>query len=165
MERAREVRIERWSSRTFYVVPCPFRVDLPLDMSGCIVGALRDTGSAGHRRVAGGAILASDALHRGAIYVEVEPARMEDPMITSMSADVLARALPFQPGGLRAEVDELLRWSNELGHEVGTFYVGFAPGEGPRSFRPTRLFAMLDGGALVEHFEVRTQRQYVTRVA
>src|SRR5438045_2509830 len=105
-ERAREVRIERWSGRNFYVVPCPFRVDIPLDMSGCVVGALRDTSTSGHRRIAGGMILASDALHRGAIYVEVEPMRYEDPMITTMSAEVLARALPPQPAGLRGEVDE-----------------------------------------------------------
>ena len=43
-----------------------------------------------------------------------------------------------------------------------TFYVGFVAGEGPRAFRPKSLFAALDGGELVEHFEVHTRKAYVT---
>jgi hypothetical protein len=162
---SREVRIERWNGRAFFVVPCPFRVDLPLDMSGCIAGALRDTMASGHRRSPGGSILASDAKRGGAIFVEVEPKTDDDPRVAWIEGDVLARALPLRPAALRSEVEELLRWSGELGHEVSTFYVGFAPGHGPRSFLPARLFAALDGGAVVEHFEVRSTRRYVARVA
>ncbi len=159
MDSAREVRIERWTGRSFFVVPFPFRVDLPLDMSGCIVAALRDTGTAGFRRVPGGAILASDARCGGAIFVEVDP-RGDDPRLSSISGEVLARALPPHASPLRAEVDELVRWSGELGNHVDAFYVGFCAGEGPRHFRPARLFALLDGGALVDKFEVRTRKLY-----
>ena len=159
---AREVRIERWAGRPFYVVACPFRVDLPLDMSGCIVSALRETIGAGHRRPHGGLILASDARGRGAVYIEVDPPRTDDSRVCWIEGDLLTRALPPPPTPLRAEVDELVRWSGELAREVGIFYVSFAPGEGPRAFRPVRLLAALDGGGVVEHFEVRTSKQYVS---
>ena len=156
----REVRIERWTGRAFFVVAC--RIDLtPLDMSGCIVDALKNTIASGLRRLPGGAILASDASRRGAIFVEVDPVSVGHPSVSRIDGDLLARALPAAPTALRGEVEELLRWSNELGHDVGAFYVGFSAGEGPRVFRPTRLFAALDGGELVEHFEVRTRRHYV----
>lgn len=167
----RVVRLERWTSKAFHVVPCRFGVDLPLDMSGCIVAALQDTMQAGHRRLPGGLVLASDrsvgtdrSLRNGAIFVEVQPAH-DDASIAWLEGDLLVRSLPARPSGLRSEVDELLRWSTELGHDVGTFYVGFTPGEGPRSFRPARLFAALDG-AIVETFEVRSaRRSTVTRFA
>src|SRR4051812_28623590 len=46
----REVRLERWDRRPFYVVDCPFRVDVPFDMSECVIAALRQAQSEGHRR-------------------------------------------------------------------------------------------------------------------
>lgn len=161
MHDAREVRIERWIGRSFYVSASSFHVDLPLDMSGCIAAALRDARIEGHRRTPGGAILASDARRGGAIFVEVEPSAVDDPSIARLDAEVLARRLPLESMRLRAEVDELLRWSNELGHAIAAFYVGFSAGEGPRSFRPTRLFGALESSAVVEPFEVRCRRQYV----
>lgn len=164
-EAVREVRIERWSGRAFYVVSCGFRVDLPLDMSGCIVAALRETSQEGHRRIPGGALLATDARSGGAIFVEVAAPQVDDPRVSWLHGEVLARALPSGPTPLRGEVDELVRWSGELGHHVASFYVGFTAAESPKMFRPSRLFAMLEQGALVEHFEVRTRREYVTRVA
>lgn len=161
MHDGREVRIERWIGRAFYVATCSFRVDLPLDMSGCVAAALRDASVEGHRRTPGGAILASDARRGGAIFVEVEPSAVDDASIARIDAEVLARRLPLPASPLRAEVDELLRWSHELGHCIAAFYVGFTAGERPRSFRPTRLFAALESTAVVEPFEVRTRRQYV----
>jgi hypothetical protein len=157
------VRIERWQSRAFHVCPCPFRVDLPLDMSGCIVSALKDTMNAGHRRSPGGLILASDrcAGASGAIYVEVEP-MSDDPAIAWLEGDLLVRALPPRSAPLRNEVDELVRWSSELGREVDTFFVGFIPGEGPRSFRPARLIAALED-VVVETFEIRGARRSLVR--
>lgn len=175
LDPSRVVRLERWEARAFHVVPCPFRVDLPLDMSGCIVAALQDAMRAGHRRTPGGAILASDrsavprddtgaarALRNGAIYVQVDPTH-DDPALQWLDGDLLARSLSPSGGGLRGEVDELLRWSNELGHDVESFFVGFAPGEGPRSFRAVRLLAHLADGPIVETFEVQSTRRYVTR--
>jgi hypothetical protein len=161
MQDAREVRIERWVGRSFYVSASHFRVDLPLDMSGCIAAALRDARSEGHRRTPGGAILASDARRGGAIFVEVERSSVDDDAVVRLDAEVLARRLPIDTPRLRPEVDELMRWSTELGHGIAAFYVGFAAGEGPRSFRPTRLFAALESSAVVEPFEVRCRRQYV----
>jgi hypothetical protein len=167
---ARVVRLERWEARAFHVVPCPFRVDLPLDMGGCVAAALHDTMRAGHRRIVGGMILASDrhaatrtsvtrSICDGAIFIEVEP-RDDDPALTWIEGDVLSRALPGTSSRLRQEVDELLRWSGELGNDVDAFYVGFSAGEGPRSFRPSRLLAALDGG-VVETFEIRLPRRHV----
>lgn len=160
----RVVRLERWNARCFVVVPCPFRVDLPLDMGGCITAALHEAMHSGHRRVPGGLILASDrqpnvlaAARNGAIFIEVEPSN--DPALAWIEGDLLTRALDSTTR-LRAEVDELIRWSFELGHDVDNFYVGFAAGEGPRSFRATRLLAALDGGPVVETFEIRSSRRY-----
>jgi hypothetical protein len=164
MER-RVVRLERWNARCFVVVPCPFRVDLPLDMSGCITAALHEAMHTGQRRVPGGLILASDrqpnvlaSARNGAIFIEVEPSN--DPTLAWIEGDLLTRALAPTAPRLRAEVDELIRWSFELGHDVDNFYVGFAPGEGPRNFRATRLLATLDGGPVVETFEIRSTRRY-----
>ncbi|MBI2393314.1 MAG: hypothetical protein HYV09_27265 [Deltaproteobacteria bacterium] len=163
----RVITLERWDARAFHVMPCPFRVDLPLDMSGCIASALHDAMRAGHRRVPRGQILASDrdpnavgaarSRREGAIFVEVEPS--EDRALAWIEGDVLVRALPARATPLRPEVTELLRWSEELGHDVDGFYVGFVAGEGPRAFRPARLLAALDGGPVVETFEVRTPRR------
>lgn len=160
------VSLERWEDRSFHVVPCPFRVDLPLDMSGCIAAALHDSMRAGHRRVPGGMILATDrnptasgaarARREGAIFIEVEES--DDPTVAWIGGDLLIRPLPAVATPLRAEVVELLRWSEELGHEVDGFYVGFVAGEGPRAFRPARLLAALDGG-VVETFEVRSSKR------
>jgi hypothetical protein len=171
---SREVRIERWIGRSFYVAASPFRVDLPLDVSGCIAAALRDARIEGHRRTPGGAILASDARRGGSadcgiaptsraprIFVEVERSAVDDPAVVRLDAEILARRLPRDAPRLRPEVDELMRWSNELGHAIAAFYVGFTAAEGPRSFRPTRLFAALESSAVVEPFEVRCRRQYV----
>jgi hypothetical protein len=169
MDPSRVVRLERWETRSFHVVPCPFRVDLPLDMSGCIAAALHDAMRAGHRRVPGGLILATDrapdavgaarARRDGAIFIEVDPST--DPSLALVEGDLLVRGLPNVGARLRSEVDELLRWAFELGHDVDGFYVGFAAGEGPRSFRATRLIAALDGGPVVETFEIRTPRRHV----
>ncbi|MGZ6067646.1 MAG: hypothetical protein ACXWUG_30995 [Polyangiales bacterium] len=161
---SRVVRLERWQSRAFHVVACPFRVDLPLDMSGCIVSALKDTMSAGHRRMPRGLVLASDrraGTSGGAIFVEVEP-MSDDPAIAWIEGDLLVRALPSSSNPLRHEVDELVRWSGELGRGVDSFYVGFTPGEGPRSFRPARLFAALED-VVVETFEIRSSRRSIMR--
>lgn len=169
MDPSRVVRLERWETRSFHVVPCPFRVDLPLDMGGCIAAALHDTMRAGHRRTPGGMILATDRApdavgaarvrRDGAIFVEVDPS--DDPTLAMIEGDLLTRALPPTGGRVRGEVDELMRWALELGHDVDGFYVGFAAGEGPRSFRATRLIAALDGGPVLETFEIRTPRRYV----
>jgi len=169
MDPTRVVRLERWETRSFHVVPCPFRVDLPLDMSGCIAAALHEAMRAGHRRVAGGLILATDrapdavgaarARRDGAIFIEVEP--NPDPALATIEGDLLVRGLPHANARVRGEVDELVRWAFELGHDVDTFYVGFAAAEGPRSFRATRLIAALDGGPVVETFEIRTPRRQV----
>lgn len=166
MKDARVVSLERWEDRAFHIVPCPFRVDLPLDMGGCIAGALHDTMRAGHRRVPRGMILASDrdptasgaarVRREGAIFIEVEPS--DAPSLAWIGGDLLVRPLPASGAPLRPEVNELLRWSQELGHDVDGFYVGFVAGEGPRSFRPSRLLAALDGG-VVETFEVRSSRR------
>lgn len=163
--KTREVRLERWDRpRAFHVVPCTFRVDVPLDMSGCIVSALRATMSRGLRRVPGGQILASDARRSGAVFVEVESPDEEDSTLAWLEGDLLSRALPSEGARIRTDVDELMRWALMLGHDVDSFYVGFVAAEGPRAFRPTRLLAALDGG-IVEHFEVRGSRQYFVRVA
>jgi hypothetical protein len=166
MDSSRVIRLERWQPRAFHVVPCPFHVDLPLDMSGCIAAALHDTLRSGYRRVAGGLILASDrhpgatgalrARRDGAIFIEVEAS--DTGALAWIDGDVLTRALPGGPARLRGEVDELLHWSVELGHDLDGFYVGFAAAEGPRNFRATRLLATLAGGPVVETFEVQSSR-------
>lgn len=164
MDNCREVRLERWDRpRAFHIVPCTFRVDVPLDMSGCIVAALKTTMSMGLRRVPGGHLLATDAKRSGAVFVEVEPPEEDDPTLVWLDGDVLSRALPVTGARIRADVDELMRWALMLGHDVESFYVSFVAGEGPRTFRPTRLLAALDGG-VVEHFEVKGSRQYFVPV-
>jgi hypothetical protein len=171
---ARVVRLERWAARAFHVVPCPFEVDRPLDLGGCIAKALHETRTSGRKRIAAGLIMASDRTspqeprrtrRSGAIFVEVDPRGLDDdPSIAWLDGDVLVRALPPRAAALRPEVDELLRWSIELGHEVDGFYVAFAAGEAPRSFRPVRLLAALDA-PVVETFEVRGTRRSITSFA
>jgi hypothetical protein len=163
----REVRIERWGARAFFVVPCPFRVDLPLDMSGCVVSALKDTMGAGYRRPPRGLILASDARGRGAVFVEIEPLgpnEAPDSRVTTLEGETLLRALPGRSSGLRSEVEELVRWSEQLGRGIAAFFVAFVAAEGPRSFRPAALLATLDAG-VVEHFEVRSSRRSIVAAA
>ncbi len=160
----REVRIERWESRAFFVVPCPFRVDLPLDMSGCIVSALQEAMREGYRRPRRSAILASDARGRGAVFVEIEPPEHHDSRVLQLDTECLVRALPGRASGLRGDVEELVRWSDQLARGIGAFYVAFAPAEGPRCFRPAALVATLDGD-VVENFEVRSSRRSIVAAA
>lgn len=160
----REVRIERWGARTFFVAPCPFRVDLPLDMSGCVVSALKETMGAGYRRPPRGLILASDARGRGAVFIEIEPPAEHDSRVATLDGERLVRALPGRTAGLRSEVEELVRWSDQLGRDIAAFYVAFVAAEGPRSFRPAALMATLDAD-VVEHFEVRSSRRSIVAAA
>ena len=160
----REVRIEQWLSRTFFVAPCAFRVDLPLDLSGCIVAALKEVREGIYRRSPSGVILASDARRGGAIFIEVEtPWQVtHDRTITTIEGDMLTRSLAASATGgaaLRTEVDELVRWSSELGREIGGFYMAFTEGTRPRTFLPTRLVAQLDGDEAEEELAISVPRK------
>src|SRR4051812_3313047 len=69
---SRPVRTERWENRAFFASPCRFFIDVPLDMTGCITGAVREADDMGLPVLAGGDVFATDALYRGAVLVELE---------------------------------------------------------------------------------------------
>jgi len=141
---SRPVRTERWQPRAFFAFPCAFLLDVPLDMTGVIHGALRAANASGVRPLAGRDVYATDAPWRGAILVEVEDDARGDSTLTRIAeGEMLVRDLPEKPVRLRAELDELLRWSRELGFDVGGTYVRYeiAPG----SARPIAVFAALRG--------------------
>lgn len=144
---SREVRIEQWGERRFFISACSFKLGLPLDMSGCIVSAMRDLREGTHHRAPGGLILATDARLGGAIMIEVEVTSdaATDGTLTSLSGELLSRALVGSLTATRHEVDELKRWGGELGREVTGFYVSYVEGPRPRSFLATRILGHLDG--------------------
>ncbi|MFI5296842.1 MAG: hypothetical protein ACHREM_01980 [Polyangiales bacterium] len=164
---SREVRIEQWARRAFFISPCAFKLGLPLDMSGCIVSAMRDLREGPYRRAPGGLILATDARLGGAIMIEVETSEEHsvDGVLSSLSGDLLARAVVGSLTGMRLEVDELKRWGGELGRDVTGFYVAYVEGPRPRSYVATRILGHLDGDEeqtgrpSVEHIVVASQRK------
>jgi hypothetical protein len=139
----REVRVERWATRAFYASPCRYFIDLPLDMTGSVLNARHDAVDAGHELLEGGAVYATDTHYRGAILVEIHPDRRADPNVVALEGEFLARALPPRGVKLRGELDELVRWSFDLGLQVAGVYVQYEP-DGPL-VRPTSVFAGLRG--------------------
>ena len=143
---SRPVRSERWTTRAFYASPCRFFIDVPLDMTGCITGAIREAHDLELPVLDGGDVYATDALYRGAVLVELEPDVIALPRLGSIirirELDLLARALPERGVRLRAELDELVRWSIDLGHDVSAVYVQYGPTENG-AVRATDVFAAL----------------------
>lgn len=143
---AREVRVERWASRTFYASACRFFLDVPLDMTGLILNATRDAAQRGHRLLLGGAVLATDAIYRGSVLVEIVDEGVTAHDVVRIDGEVLARALPEKGLRLRSELEELVRWSTDLGHEVTGCYVLYENrGSMPGAVKPTQVYATLRG--------------------
>ncbi|MEO7095811.1 MAG: hypothetical protein ABI175_21305, partial [Polyangiales bacterium] len=94
----------------------------------------------------GGAVFATDGLYRGAVLVELEYDVIAVPATGSIlrvhELELLARALPERGMRLRAELDELVRWSLDLGHDVSAVYVEYGP-TASGSVRATEVFAAL----------------------
>ncbi len=139
----REVRIERWAARAFYASPCRYFIDLPLDMTGSVINARRDAVAAGHVLLEGGSVYATDTHYRGAMLVEIHPERGADPNVVALQGEFLSRQLPPKGVKLRKELDELVRWSLDLGLEVSGVYVQYE--EDGSLVRPTNVFAALRG--------------------
>jgi hypothetical protein len=143
---SRHVRTERWERRVFFASPCRFFIDLPLDMNRCIMGAVREANDMELPVLDGGDVFATDALYRGAVLVELEPDVAMVPTTGSIirvrDLDLLARPLPDRGVRLRAELDELVRWSLDLGHDVSAVYVQYASTE-QGIVRATEVFAAL----------------------
>lgn len=143
---SREVRVERWTGRTFYASHCRFFIDVPLDMSGILLSAVREAVAAGHQLIPGGAALATDALFRGAVLIEIQDDGAHAHNIVRMNGELLVRALPEKGVQLRSELDELVRWSLDLGYEVTGCYIEYTPrGSIPGAVRPTMLYATIKG--------------------
>jgi hypothetical protein len=150
---SRPVRSTRWGARAFFAFPCAFLLDVPLDMTGVIHGALRAASEAGLHRPPDGDVLVTDRMQRGAILVEIEDDHRVSAVQASLarganivrveSTELLVREVPTRPSRLRAELDELVRWSRELGHEVSAVYVRYDLSD--RSARPREMFAALRG--------------------
>jgi hypothetical protein len=143
---SRPVRTEHWRARAFYASPCRFFIDVPLDMTGCIHGAVREAHSLGLPVLDGGEVFATDALYRGAVLVELELDVIATPPTGSIvrvhELDLLARVLPERGVRLRAELDELVRWSLDLGHDVSAVYVQYGQTQ-TGAVRATEVFAAL----------------------
>ncbi len=143
---SRAVRAERWLGRTFYASQCRFFLDVPLDMSGMIANASREATQHGHHVTLGGLTLATDAIYRGAVLVEVQDPGIPLANVVRLDGEVLGRALPERGAKLRAELDELARWSLDLGLEVTACYVQYeARGSLPGSVRATHVYASVRG--------------------
>lgn len=142
---SREVRVERWKNRAFYASPCRFFLDVPLDMSGIIHAAVRDCVAHGYHQQPSGMTLITDAIFRGAALIEIVDPRPGDPHVQRMDGEMLARSLPDKGVRLRAELDELVRWSVDIGYEIGGCYVSYEPRDSSRSVRPAHLYAPIRG--------------------
>lgn len=144
---SRAVRVERWSGRAFYASACRFFLDVPLDMTGLILNAQREAVQQGHTLVPGGAILATDSIYRGAVLLEIVDPRIAGLMsVVRIDGEVLARGLPDKGVRLRGELDELVRWSNDLGHEVTGCYVQYEHrGSIPGAVKASQVFATIRG--------------------
>lgn len=149
---SREVRIERWGTRAFYASQCRFFLDVPLDMSGMVLGAVREATAHGCHVIPGGATLATDALFRGAVLIEIADDGRADHNIVRITGEMLSRALPEKGVRLRTELAELTRWSSDLGYEVTGCYIEYtATGSQAGSVRPTTVYASIRGeDALIE---------------
>lgn len=149
---AREVRVERWEGRAFYASQCRFFIDVPLDMSGIILSAQREALEHGFKIIPVGATLATDALFRGAVLIEIADDGRNEHNVVRMGGELLSRALPERGVQLRSELDELVRWSVDLGYEVTGCYIEYAPrGSIPGAVRPTKVYATIRGeDALIE---------------
>lgn len=146
----REVRVERWRARTFYASHCRFFLDVPLDMTGMIMNAAREATEHGFRVVPAGMTLATDAIYRGAVLIEIEPAIGST--VISFDGELLARVLPEKGVQLRAELKELTRWADDIGYEITGTYVEYAVRDSsPGRVRPHAVYATLRGeDALLE---------------
>lgn len=143
---SRAVRAERWVGRTFYASQCRFFLDVPLDMSGMIASATREAAHGGHELVPGGLTLATDAIYRGAVLVEVQDPGIPLANVVHLDGEVLGRALPDRGVKLRAELDELVRWSLDLGLEVTACYVQYeSKGPLPGAVKATNVYATIRG--------------------
>jgi hypothetical protein len=140
----REVRLEQWSARTFYASHCRFFVDVPLDMSGIIMTVAREATQHGYRLVAGGATLATDAIYRGAVLIEIERALGNN--VVQFDGEVLARVLPDKGVQIRSEFNELKKWSVDIGYEITGCYVEYAMRSSmPGRVRPHAVYATIRG--------------------
>jgi hypothetical protein len=119
------VRAEHWSKRVFYASQCRFFLDVPLDMSGLIANAQRDAAGHGHVVVPGGMVLATDAIFRGAVLVEIEDPGGSPYHVIRIDGEVLGRDLPPKGMRLRGELEELVRWASDLGLDVNGSYVEY----------------------------------------
>jgi hypothetical protein len=138
------VRVERWSGRTFYASHCRFFIDVPLDMSGIIMTAAREATQHGYRLISGGATLATDAIYRGAVLVEIE--RAVGANVVQFDGELLARVLPEKGLQLRAELNELKRWSVDIGYELTGCYIEYAiRASTPGRVRPHAVYATIQG--------------------
>ena len=143
---SRAVRVERWSARTFYAIPCKFLIDVPIDLSGCVIAGAREARRAGYRLLPTGDAYATDAIYRGALLLEVDPESQGVEQRVVLDVEVLARELPESVVRLRAELGELVRWSVELGYEVTGRYVRYdGVGTSPTTLRPRTVFAAIRG--------------------
>jgi len=115
-------------------------------MSGCVAAARREATERGFRFPLLGDVLATDSLYRGAILVEIEPGGPESSHVLQLDTEVLARELPEKGVRLRSELDELVRWSMDLGHEVTALYVQYQSGDIPGAVRAAHVFASIKGG-------------------
>ena len=146
----REVRVEEWRRRTFYASHCRFFIDVPLDMSGMIISAAREATERGYRLIAGGATLATDAIFRGAVLVEIERAVGTD--VVHFDGELLARVLPDKGVQLRSELNELKKWAVDIGFDITGTYVEYAMRSStPGRVRPHAVYATISGEeALIE---------------
>jgi hypothetical protein len=143
---SRAVRVERWNGRAFYASACRFFLDVPLDMTGLVMNATREAMQHGLTLVPAGTVLATDSLYRGAILLEIVDPGMQLMNVVRFDGEVLGRALPEKGVRLRAELDELVRWSNDLGHEVTGCYVQYEHrGSIPGLMKPSQVFATIRG--------------------
>ena len=151
------MRAQHWDRRVFYAAPCRYFIDVPLDMTGCILGATREATDANFKLLEGGSILATDALYRGAILVEIEDDGSEAPNIVRVDdLELLARELPTRGANLRAELDELVRWSIDLGHDVTAVYVRYEKVP-PGAMRPTQVYAAVRGETCLSERPLRVR--------
>ncbi|MBK7396686.1 MAG: hypothetical protein IPJ34_10390 [Myxococcales bacterium] len=140
---SREVRLDHWERRSFYAAACRFFIDVPLDMSGIVLAGQREALHAGFKLKPAAAAYATDSIYRGAVLLELDgDPGIDGSHIVRLEGEVLVRALPPKGAKLRAELNELARWSKDLGYEVnGLFVVYESNGTMPGGMKATQVFA------------------------
>ncbi len=81
-----ELQEHDWAGRTFYAVPTPMVLHIPVGMAKSIQQMMAEVKAKGYRLAEPPRILVRDGLFRGEVMVEIEPPTVPDPRVKTFPA-------------------------------------------------------------------------------